>query len=157
MARVLSADDCRCVQSIRVLLLDPPLQRVRVRPWFDRTFWTYGLPRALWTDNGPPFATMGAGQLSALGVPVVEARHPGGSHCPGASGAQWSPRAVSSTLQQETATPPAPTPQRQQARLMACDASLMPCVRMRRSARLRRRASIGLTPSLSRAARGAVL
>jgi putative transposase len=39
-----------------------------VRPWFERTFRRYGLPRALRTDNGPPFATMGAGQLSALAV-----------------------------------------------------------------------------------------
>ena len=39
-----------------------------VRPWFERTFREYGLPRALRTDNGPPFATTGPGQLSHLAV-----------------------------------------------------------------------------------------
>ena len=31
-----------------------------VRAWFERTFREYGLPRALRTDNGTPFATTGA-------------------------------------------------------------------------------------------------
>jgi transposase InsO family protein len=39
-----------------------------VRPWFERTFREYGLPGALRTDNGSPFATTGAGQLSHLAV-----------------------------------------------------------------------------------------
>ena len=66
--------------------------------------------------NGPPFATTGAGQLSALavwwlklGIQVdrIDQGHPeqNGRH-----------ERFHLTLQQETATPPAPTPQRQQAR-----------------------------------------
>ena len=39
-----------------------------VRPWFERAFREYGLPRALRTDNGSPFATTGAGRLSHLAV-----------------------------------------------------------------------------------------
>ena len=39
-----------------------------VRPWFERTFREYGLPRVLRTDNGTPFATTGAGRLSHLAV-----------------------------------------------------------------------------------------
>jgi hypothetical protein len=39
-----------------------------VRPWFERTFREYGLPGALRTDNGPPFATTAAAQLSPLAV-----------------------------------------------------------------------------------------
>jgi transposase InsO family protein len=39
-----------------------------VRPWFERTFRTYGLPGALRTDNGSPFASTGAGRLSQLAV-----------------------------------------------------------------------------------------
>lgn len=39
-----------------------------VRPWFERTFREYGLPRVIRTDNGPPFASTGLGGLSALAV-----------------------------------------------------------------------------------------
>jgi len=39
-----------------------------VRPWFERTFREYGLPRVLRTDNGPPFASAGLGGLSLLAV-----------------------------------------------------------------------------------------
>ena len=39
-----------------------------VRPYFDQTFRKYGLPCAIRTDNGPPFASFGAGGLSPLSV-----------------------------------------------------------------------------------------
>src|SRR5262249_23280155 len=39
-----------------------------VRPWFERTFREYGVPRALRTDNGVPFATTGVARLSHLAV-----------------------------------------------------------------------------------------
>ena len=39
-----------------------------VRPWFERAFRDHGLPVALRTDNGSPFATTGAGHLSHLAV-----------------------------------------------------------------------------------------
>jgi transposase InsO family protein len=39
-----------------------------VRPWFERTFREYGLPQAIRTDNGPPFATTAAAGLSPLAV-----------------------------------------------------------------------------------------
>lgn len=39
-----------------------------VRPWFERTFREYGLPRVIRTDNGPPFASVGLGGLSQLAV-----------------------------------------------------------------------------------------
>src|SRR6266478_5843657 len=39
-----------------------------VRPVFDRLFRTYGLPRAIRTDNGVPFATVAIHGLSALNV-----------------------------------------------------------------------------------------
>lgn len=39
-----------------------------VRPWFERTFREYGLPQVIRTDNGPPFASVGAGGLSRLSV-----------------------------------------------------------------------------------------
>jgi len=39
-----------------------------VRPIFDRLFREYGLPRAIRTDNGVPFATTGIHGLSQLNV-----------------------------------------------------------------------------------------
>jgi len=39
-----------------------------VRPFFERTFREYGLPDAIRTDNGPPFASLGVGGLSPLSV-----------------------------------------------------------------------------------------
>jgi len=86
------------------------------RPWFERTFREYGLPRALRTDNGSPFATTGAGRLShlavwwlKLGIQVdrIDPGHPeqNGRH-----------ERFHLTLQQETATPPAATAPQQQRR-----------------------------------------
>ena len=87
-----------------------------VRPWFERTFREYGLPRALRTDNGTPFATTGAGHLSQLSVwwlklgiqlDRIARGHPeqNGRH-----------ERFHLTLQQETTTPPAATPRQQQRR-----------------------------------------
>jgi putative transposase len=41
---------------------------VHVRPWFERVFHDYGMPRAIRTDNGPPFASTGLGGLTPLSV-----------------------------------------------------------------------------------------
>jgi putative transposase len=87
-----------------------------VRPWFERTFREHGLPRALRTDNGAPFATRGAARLSHLAVwwlklgiqlDRIEPGHPeqNGRH-----------ERFHLTLQQDTITPPAVTPGQQQRR-----------------------------------------
>jgi transposase InsO family protein len=39
-----------------------------VRPWFERLFREYGLPKAIRTDNGAPFGSDGLGGLSKLNV-----------------------------------------------------------------------------------------
>jgi putative transposase len=39
-----------------------------VQPWFERLFREQGLPRAIRTDNGPPFASTGPARLSRLSV-----------------------------------------------------------------------------------------
>lgn len=44
---------------------------VAVKPWFIATFREYGMPEALRTDNGPPFASVGLGGLSALSVWLI--------------------------------------------------------------------------------------
>jgi transposase InsO family protein len=89
---------------------------IGVRPWFARVFREYGLPRTLRTDNGPPFATRGAGQLSHLAVwwlklgialERIDPGHPeqNGRH-----------ERFHLTLQQETTTPPAVSAGQQQRR-----------------------------------------
>jgi len=39
-----------------------------VRPWFEWVFREYGLPLVIRTDNGPPFASLAVGGLSALSL-----------------------------------------------------------------------------------------
>jgi len=39
-----------------------------VQPWFERVFREYGLPAAIRSDNGAPFASIGLGGLSQLSV-----------------------------------------------------------------------------------------
>ncbi|HNE18046.1 MAG TPA: integrase core domain-containing protein [Rhodocyclaceae bacterium] len=93
-----------------------PVSGAGVRPCFERAFRTYGLPRALRTDNGAPFATTGAGRLSRLAIwwlklgIAVERIDPGHPEQNGRH------ERFHLTLQQEAATPPAATPAQQQRR-----------------------------------------
>ena len=88
------------------------------RPVFERVFREYGLPLAIRTDNGQPFASVGVGglsQLSAWWVKLgilperIEPGHPeqNGRH-----------ERMHRTLKQDTMCPPAATPEAQQQR---CD------------------------------------
>jgi transposase InsO family protein len=86
------------------------------RPWFERTFREYGLPHALRTDNGSPFATTGAGQLSHLAVWWLKLGIQLDRIDPGHPEQNGRHERFHLTLQQETTTPPARTPQQQQAR-----------------------------------------
>lgn len=106
----------------RMLLCCQGLSRpdyAHVRPAFERVFREYGLPRAIRTDNGPPFASTGAGGLSRLAVwwvklgicpERIEPGHPeqNGRH-----------ERMHLTLKQECCHPPAATPQAQQLRFDA--------------------------------------
>ena len=87
-----------------------------VRPWFERTFREYGLPRALRTDNGPPFATTGAGQLSQLAVWWLKLGIQLDRIDPGRPEQNGRHERFHLTLQQETTAPPAATVRQQQAR-----------------------------------------
>jgi putative transposase len=77
------------------------------RPWFERAFRHYGLPAAIRSDNGPPFASTGLGGLSRLSVwwiklgIVPELITPG---CPQQNGRH---ERMHRTLKHETTQPPA--------------------------------------------------
>jgi len=107
------ADACsRFVLCCRIV---PPSER-GVRPWFERTFREYGLPRALRTDNGSPFATTGAAQLSRLAVWWLKLGIQVDRIDPGHPEQNGRHERFHLTLQEETSTPPAPTPRAQQTR-----------------------------------------
>ncbi len=95
---------------------------MHVRPVLERLFRGYGLPLAIRTDNGPPFASVAAGGLSSLSVwwvklgilpERIEPGHPeqNGRH-----------ERMHGTLKRETARPPAATLRTQQARFAAFQA-----------------------------------
>ena len=57
---------------LRCQVADPP-DTEHVWPLLDAAFREYGLPLRLRSDNGPPFATTGAGGLSRLAVKLIKA------------------------------------------------------------------------------------
>ena len=107
------ADACsRYVLCCRIVA---PSER-GVRPWFERTFRAYGLPRALRTDNGSPFATTGAARLSHLAVWWLKLGIQLDRIDPGHPEQNGRHERFHLTLQQETTMPPATTPGQQQRR-----------------------------------------
>jgi putative transposase len=107
------ADACsRFVLCCRIV----PPNGSGVRPWFERTFREYGLPSALRTDNGPPFATTGAAQLSQLAVWWLKLGIQLDRIDPGHPEQNGRHERFHLTLQEETTSPPASTARQQQAR-----------------------------------------
>jgi putative transposase len=89
---------------------------VGVRPWFERTFRTYGLPRALRTDNGSPFASTGPGRLSRLAVWWLKLGIQLDRIDPGHPEQNGRHERFHLTLQTEATSPPAPSLAAQQRR-----------------------------------------
>lgn len=89
---------------------------VGVRPWFERTFRTYGLPRALRTDNGSPFASTGPGRLSRLAVWWLKLGIQLDRIDPGHPEQNGRHERFHLTLQTETTVPPAGSKPQQQRR-----------------------------------------
>jgi putative transposase len=90
----------------------------QVRPVFERIFQQYGLPLAIRTDNGPPFASVGAGGLSHLSAWWVKLGIIPERIDPGHPEQNGRHERMHRTLKAETMKPPAATPQMQQKR---CD------------------------------------
>jgi transposase InsO family protein len=78
-----------------------------VWPVLDAAFREYGLPLALRSDNGPPFASTGAGGLSRLSVKVLKAGVRPERIAPGKPQQNGRLERLHLTLLKDTADPPA--------------------------------------------------
>jgi putative transposase len=87
-----------------------------VEPVFERAFREYGLPLALRTDNGPPFASTGAGGLTRLAAGWVKLGIRLERIDPGKPQQNGRHERMHRTLKQETSAPAAGTPAEQQER-----------------------------------------
>jgi putative transposase len=88
-----------------------------VWPVLDAAFREFGLPLRLRSDNGPPFASCGAGGLSQLAVKVIKAGVVPERIAPGKPQQNGRLERLHLTLLQDTAKPPAPTLRLQLERL----------------------------------------
>jgi putative transposase len=106
----------------RMLLCCQALPRpdyAHVRPAFERVFREYGLPDAIRTDNGPPFASIAAGGLSPLAVWWVKLGIQPERIEPGHPEQNGRHERMHLTLKQECCSPPAPKFAAQQLRFDA--------------------------------------
>ena len=84
-----------------------------VWPVLDAAFREFGLPKALRSDNGAPFASCGAGGLSKLSVKVIKAGVLPERIAPGKPQQNGRLERLHLTLLQDTANPPARSLRRQ--------------------------------------------
>jgi transposase InsO family protein len=87
-----------------------------VQPEFERVFRQFGLPRAIRSDNGVPFASVGAGGLSRLSVWWLKLGIAIERIAPGRPQQNGRHERMHRTLKAETASPPAQSLAAQQAR-----------------------------------------
>ena len=90
-----------------------------VRPIFEAAFKEHGLPLAIRSDNGPPFASAGVGGLSRLAVWWIKLGIRPERIVAGKPQQNGRHERVHRTLNQETATPPAASLAAQQERFDA--------------------------------------
>jgi putative transposase len=87
-----------------------------VWPLVERAFHELGLPRAMRSDNGPPFASPGAGGLTRLAVHWIKLGIRLERIDPGAPQQNGRHERMHGTLKAETSQPASDTPSEQQAR-----------------------------------------
>lgn len=90
---------------LRCRALRRPLHRCAKRV-FESAFLEYGLPRAIRTDNGPPFSTLAPGGLSRLAVWWIRLGIRPERIMPGRPDQNGRHERMHSTLKAETAKPP---------------------------------------------------
>jgi putative transposase len=83
----------------------------------EHAFREYGLPLYLRTDNGPPFATTGAGRLSKLSVKLIKAGVLPDWIAPGQPQQNGRHERMHGTLQSEAANPPQINLEKQKTKL----------------------------------------
>ena len=93
-----------------------PPRTEEIRPVVEQLFRRYGLPLAIRSDNGSPFATSGVGGLSRLSVGWIKAGIALERIEPGQPQQNGRHERMHRTLKAETAKPPAATTSQQQAR-----------------------------------------
>jgi putative transposase len=107
-------------QVSRYLIRAVPVARTdaaHVWPVIEAAFREFGLPLALRSDNGPPFATTGAGGLSGLAVRLIKAGVSPERIAPARPQQNGRLERLHRTLKAETASPPAASLRRQGERL----------------------------------------
>ena len=87
-----------------------------VRPVFDAAFCEFGLPLSIRSDNGPPFASVGAGGLSRLSVWWIKLGIRPERIDPGKPQQNGRHERLHRTLREDAIDPPAATLAEQQAR-----------------------------------------
>lgn len=97
----------------------PRLTCTEARGHFEATFQEFGLPDAIRTDNGSPFASTGLAGLSQLSAWWVRLGITHQRIDPGCPQQNGSHERMHGTLKKETASPPAPTLRAQQKRFDA--------------------------------------
>jgi putative transposase len=90
-----------------------------VWPILDAAFREFGLPKALRSDNGAPFASRGAGGLSSLSVKLIKAGTLPERIRPAKPQENGRHERMHGTLKRETASPPAASLRSQQRRFDA--------------------------------------
>jgi len=112
----LTITDAHSRMLLRCQALDHGIETQYVRPIFDATFREYGLPLRLRTDNGAPFASVGAGGLSELGVWWIKLGVVPERITPGQPSQNGRHERFHRTLKEATAQPPAQSIRAQQQR-----------------------------------------
>jgi putative transposase len=84
------------------------------QPWLEWTFREYGLPKAIRTDNGPPFASVSVGGLSRLSVWLIKLGIKPERIPPGHPEQNGRHERMHRTLKEATVSPPRSNMQEQQ-------------------------------------------
>src|SRR5438105_91166 len=115
----LTISDAQSRLLLRCQAMHHGTDATQVQPLFEATFREYGLPQRLRTDNGTPFATVGAGGLSTLSIWWIKLGIIPERIDPGRPSQNGRHERFHRTLNEATAQPPAATIRAQQRRFDA--------------------------------------